>query len=86
LTWFLAPKCDEWGQPRGRQGGGPGRAAEVYLVDAQGRRGADLRGMGREIVPAGQRMVLETAGGGGRGDATERDPQALERDRSNGLT
>jgi N-methylhydantoinase B len=86
LTWFLAPKCDEWGQPRGRQGGGPGRAAEVYLVDAQGRRGADLRGMGREIVPAGQRMVLETAGGGGRGDPAKRDPEAIKRDEQNGLT
>jgi N-methylhydantoinase B len=66
--------------PRGRQGGGPGKAAEVYLVDAEGRRGADLRGMGREIVPANQRMVLETAGGGGRGDPADRDPAAVERD------
>jgi N-methylhydantoinase B len=41
--------------------------------------------MGREIVPAGQRMVLETAGGGGRGDRADRDPAAIERDRRNGL-
>jgi N-methylhydantoinase B len=71
--------------PRGRQGGGPGMTAEVYLVDEQGNRGADLKGMGREIVPPGQRMVLETAGGGGRGDPANRDPDAMERDRRNGL-
>jgi N-methylhydantoinase B len=71
--------------PRGRQGGRPGGAAEVYLVDAKGERGADLKGMGREIVPAGRRMVLETAGGGGRGDPADRDPEAAERDRRNGL-
>jgi N-methylhydantoinase B len=71
--------------PRGRQGGGSGAPAEVYLVDARGKRGADLKGMGREIIPAGQRMVLETAGGGGRGDPTARDPEALDRDRRNGL-
>ena len=70
---------------RGRQGGAAGAPARVYLVDETGRRGSDLRGMGCEIVPAGQRMVLETAGGGGRGDATERDPEAFERDRLNGL-
>jgi N-methylhydantoinase B len=71
--------------PRGRQGGGPGAAAKVYLVDEQGHRDVDLKGMGREIVPAGRRMVLETAGGGGRGDPADRDPQATERDRRNGL-
>ncbi|RPH95370.1 MAG: hydantoinase B/oxoprolinase family protein [Lysobacterales bacterium] len=71
--------------PRGRQGGGPGMTAAVYLVDENGTRGADLKGMGREIVPAGQRMVLETAGGGGRGNANDRDPKAVERDRRNGL-
>ena len=71
--------------PRGRQGGGPGGAAEVYLVDGDGNRGPDLRGMGRETVPAGRRMVLETAGGGGRGDPADRDPEVAERDRRNGL-
>jgi N-methylhydantoinase B len=72
--------------PRGRQGGGPGATAEVYLVDENGTRGADLKGMGREIVPAGRRMVLETAGGGGRGNAKDREPEAVERDRRNGLS
>jgi N-methylhydantoinase B len=70
---------------RGRQGGGPGAAAEVYLVDERGVRCGELRGMGRETVPAGRRMVLETAGGGGRGDPAVRDPEATTRDRQNGL-
>jgi N-methylhydantoinase B len=71
--------------PRGRAGGSPGRPAEVYLLDEAGTRGPDLKGMGREIVPAGRRMVLETAGGGGRGRPEDRDPAAAERDRRNGL-
>jgi N-methylhydantoinase B len=41
--------------------------------------------MGREIIPAGQRMLLETAGGGGRGDPVDRDPEVKRRDRQNGL-
>jgi N-methylhydantoinase B len=71
--------------PRGRLGGGAGAPAAVYLVDDNGVRGPDLRGMGREIIPAGHRMVLETAGGGGRGEPDDRDPKAAERDRKNGL-
>ena len=71
--------------PRGRQGGGPGQAARVYRVDAEGRKTGEFRGMGREIVPAGERMVLETAGGGGRGRPEDRDPELVARDRLNGL-
>jgi len=71
--------------PRGRLGGSEGAVAAVYLVDENGVRGPDLRGMGREIIPAGRRMVLETAGGGGRGTPEDRDAAAMERDRRNGL-
>jgi N-methylhydantoinase B len=66
--------------PRGRQGGKSGAPARVYL-----KGGPDLRGMGRETIPAGQRMVLETAGGGGRGDPEQRDRGAIEEDLRNGL-
>jgi N-methylhydantoinase B len=48
--------------------------------------GAVLRGMGREVIPAGKSMVLETAGGGGRGDPSDRDPDSCEQDRLNGMT
>jgi N-methylhydantoinase B len=64
---------------RGRQGGEPGAPARVYIKD-----GPDLRGMGREIIPAGKRMVLETAGGGGLGPPSRRDPHAIDEDLLNG--
>ena len=66
--------------PRGRQGGEPGARARVYI-----KEGPDLRGMGREMIPAGKSMVLETAGGGGRGQSAKRDPSAIKKDRLNGL-
>jgi len=65
---------------RGRQGGEPGATARVYI-----KGGPDLRGMGREIIPAGQRMVLETAGGGGLGEPAKRDVAAIDDDRLKGL-
>ncbi len=67
--------------PRGRDGGEAGVPARVYL-----RSGGKLSGMGREIIPAGETMVLETAGGGGRGDAATRDPDAIALDIRNGLS
>ena len=66
--------------PRGRLGGGQGAPARVYLKD-----GTPLRGMGREIIPAGSSMVLETAGGGGRGDPAARDAERDRLDRLQGL-
>ena len=66
--------------PRGRDGGGDGATAKVYIKD-----GPQLRGMGRETIPAGHSMVLETAGGGGRGEAPERDAEAIALDRLNEL-
>ena len=66
--------------PRGRGGGDNGSPARVTLGS-----GPDLKGMGREVIPPGDTMVLETAGGGGRGDASKRDAAAVETDRKNGL-
>lgn len=66
--------------PRGRQGGKAGQPARVYVND-----GTELRGMGREVIPAGKSMVLETAGGGGQGGPADRDPEKRKRDRLNGL-
>lgn len=67
--------------PRGRQGGKSGAPARVYI-----KNGPALRGMGREIIPAGKHMVLETAGGGGRGDPALRDAAAIARDRLDGIS
>jgi len=66
--------------PRGRQGGESGAPARVYL-----KSGPELRGMGREIIPAGDRMILETAGGGGRGSPSARDEKARLDDLLNGF-
>lgn len=66
--------------PRGRDGGEAGAPARVYL-----KSGARLKGMGREIVPAGDAMILETAGGGGRGDPAKRDSERIAQDKKNGL-
>ena len=65
---------------RGRRGGGEGAAGRVYIKD-----GADLRGKGLDIVPAGATLVLETPGGGGIGDPAERDPAAVADDEESGL-
>ena len=62
--------------PRGRQGGEDGQAAQVYV-----KGGKTLKGMGRETIPAGERMVLETAGGGGRGDPEARAPELSAEDK-----
>lgn len=66
--------------PRGRNGGEAGAPARVYL-----KSGEKLRGMGREIIPAGDAMILETAGGGGRGKPSNRESESIEQDKKNGL-
>jgi N-methylhydantoinase B len=66
--------------PRGRDGGAAGSPARVYL-----RSGKKLRGMGREMIPAGDAMILETAGGGGRGEPSDRAAKAISFDKKNGL-
>lgn len=60
---------------RGRDGGGDGGKGGASLDD-----GAQLRGMGRDLIPAGRRLVVETPGGGGIGDPAARDRNLLERD------
>lgn len=47
---------------RGRDGGEDGAAGSVHLAD-----GTPLKGKGKQIVPAGGRLVLELPGGGGLG-------------------
>ncbi len=66
--------------PRGRDGGGDGAGARTYIRD-----GATLSGMGRSLIPAGEVFVLETAGGGGRGNPANRDPEAAARDVRDGM-
>jgi N-methylhydantoinase B len=65
---------------RGRDGGGDGGKGAAHLDD-----GTPMRGMGREIVPAGRRLIVETPGGGGRGDPADRDRAVLAQDVRSGF-
>ncbi|MBB5519829.1 hydantoinase B/oxoprolinase family protein [Amphiplicatus metriothermophilus] len=65
---------------RGRDGGGPGAPGAVRLDD-----GTVLSGMGRDVVPVGRRLVIETPGGGGKGDPTTRARAAAAEDLRAGL-
>ena len=65
---------------RGRDGGVDGAPGVVRL--ASGRK---LRAKGQQIVPPGDRLRLETPGGGGLGDPRRRDPAKIAADLESGL-
>jgi len=66
--------------PKGREGGGAGAPGAVHL-----KSGAKLRTKGLQIIPDGDRLVLELPGGAGLGDPTERDPALVASDVRDGL-
>jgi len=59
----------------GRGGGANGAAGTLHLSS-----GAAVPPRGTQIIPAGERLVVEMPGGGGLGDPLSRDPSAVERD------
>ncbi len=65
---------------RGRDGGGAGAPGAARLDD-----GTVLRGMGRDIIPAGRRLIIETPGGGGLGDPQQRAREAVRSDIAEGF-
>ncbi|HEY5644922.1 MAG TPA: hydantoinase B/oxoprolinase family protein [Pseudomonadales bacterium] len=65
---------------RGRAGGGDGAPGAVYIKGA-GR----LPGKGRDVVPAGAVLVLETPGGAGIGAPSERPRELVAADLASGL-
>ena len=69
---------------QGRRNGGAGKPGRVFLRLADGTE-QPLRGKGRDTVPAGATLVMETPGGGGIGDPHDRDPAAVLADRDAGL-
>ncbi|MDE0692306.1 MAG: hydantoinase B/oxoprolinase family protein [Gammaproteobacteria bacterium] len=70
---------------QGRRGGDAGRPGRVFLRRPDGSE-HPLRGKGRDTVPAGATLVMETPGGGGIGDAHDRDPASIRADLQAGLT
>ena len=66
--------------PRGRDGGGDGAPGIVRLLS-----GRLLRTKGYQIIPAGDRLVLELPGGGGMGDPDQREPARAAADYRDGL-
>ena len=66
--------------PRGSGGGHAGAGGRVRL-----KSGAELKGMGRQTIPAGDRVIFETPGGGGIGDPRQRSPAAVKREIDDGL-
>ncbi|MCH9669941.1 MAG: hydantoinase B/oxoprolinase family protein [Gammaproteobacteria bacterium] len=65
---------------RGRDGGGAGARGRVSLAS-----GTELRPKGFQVIPAGERLVIEMPGGGGIGNAVEREPALVASDVKNGL-
>ncbi|MFK7802777.1 MAG: hydantoinase B/oxoprolinase family protein, partial [Anaerolineae bacterium] len=65
---------------RGFAGGQPGAPGRIAFAS-----GKVLPGKGEFEIPAGERLIFETPGGGGYGDPAERDPQAIEDDVRRGL-
>jgi N-methylhydantoinase B len=60
---------------RGRNGGGAGQRGALSL-----KSGVELKPKGLQVVPPGERLVIEMPGGGGMGPAAERDPNSVRRD------
>ena len=66
--------------PKGRDGGLAGAAGVVSLTS-----GPHLRTKGFQIIPDGDRLLLQMPGGGGMGDPLDRDPALVARDVRDGL-
>ena len=65
---------------RGRSGGEAGAKGRLSLAT-----GASLAIKGLQIIPAGDRLIVEMPGGGGYGDPFARDPALVARDVHHGL-
>ncbi|HKK31386.1 MAG TPA: hydantoinase B/oxoprolinase family protein, partial [Alphaproteobacteria bacterium] len=66
--------------PRGRNSGGNGTTGNISIRDEH-----QLKGKGRQTVPAGKRLLLEMPGGGGLGSPFERPPELVAADVRDGL-
>ena len=65
---------------RGRDGGKPGATGSLTLTS-----GKKLKGMGRQVVPIGEELIIEMPGGGGYGNPKSRDRKKIMEDIRAGL-
>jgi len=65
---------------RGRNGGQDGASGIVRL-----KSGQKLKSRGNQVIPEGDRLIVEMPGGGGLGNATERDPALVADDLRSGF-
>jgi N-methylhydantoinase B len=66
--------------PKGREGGGLGANGAVTL-----KSGEKLRTKGYQVIPNGNRLILQMPGGGGMGDPATREPGKVARDVRDGV-
>jgi N-methylhydantoinase B len=66
--------------PKGRDGGLNGTSGRVAR-----KSGERLRTKGLQVIPDGDRLILELPGGAGMGDPAARDPMLVARDVRDGL-
>ncbi len=64
----------------GRDGGKAGAGGTVHLAS-----GVKLNGKGQQVIPSGERLVIQLPGGGGYGDPAQRSVEAIARDIKGGL-
>ena len=69
--------------PNGLAGGQPGSRSR-FVIRLGTDREQDTRASGRWEMQAGERFLIQTAGGGGYGDPRRRTRAALERDVTEG--
>ena len=60
---------------RGRDGGKPGATGSLTLTS-----GRKLKGMGRQVIPIGEELIIEMPGGGGYGNPKNRDRKKIVED------
>jgi N-methylhydantoinase B len=65
---------------RGRAGGQDGAPGEIVLGSGQ-----VLPGKGEHVIPAGDRLIFRTPGGGGYGNPRDREPNLIRDDVLDGL-
>ena len=66
--------------PRGSDGGSDGAAGEIRLASS-----TVMRGKGLQTIPARDRLIINTPGGGGLGNPAERSPALVAQEIADGL-